>query len=194
VNSLCNKLSSPGSNIVISNSNHKNTSFIYVFSGFIFTQGTAISRESGHNLQCKVWKKNCLGTICAACISQRHFILAEKTCLDRLAVPGLSTVVWHPIQLHKMKNAYRVSHPLRRPSFLIPTNILQNANKLTNIKTYSNPVRHFLTFRYISWQVITRKNQRVFRRRHILSPWLYKWKCFWWRTQKHQTSKLFSNL
>jgi len=34
-----------------------NTSFISVFSGFIFTQGTAVSREIGHALQCKVCKK-----------------------------------------------------------------------------------------------------------------------------------------
>ena len=53
VNSVCNKLSSPGSNIVISDTNQKNTSFISVFSGFIFTQVTAVSRETGHALQCK---------------------------------------------------------------------------------------------------------------------------------------------
>jgi hypothetical protein len=61
VNSLFNKLSSPvsngHSNIVISDTNHMNTSLISVFSGVIFTQGTAVSRETGHALQCKVCKK-----------------------------------------------------------------------------------------------------------------------------------------
>jgi hypothetical protein len=43
-----------------------NTSFISVFSGLIFTQGTAVSRETGHALQCKACKKIVFGTIYAA--------------------------------------------------------------------------------------------------------------------------------
>jgi len=82
----------------------------------------------------------------------------------------------------------------RRPFSESYKHIFHNARNLTKPKTYFNPVRHFLTFRYISWQDITSRNQHVFKRRHPLSPWLYKWKCFWWRTWKHQPSKFFPSL
>jgi hypothetical protein len=70
-------------------------------------------------------------------------------------------------------------------------NMLQNVHNLTKPRTYSNWVRHFLTFSHLSSPVITNRNQHFSERRHLLSPWLCKWKCFWWRTQKHQPSKFF---
>jgi len=45
VNSLCNKLSSSGSKNVISDANHLNSSFISVFSGFIFIWHSCEHRE-----------------------------------------------------------------------------------------------------------------------------------------------------
>jgi hypothetical protein len=38
-------------------------------------------------------QENCLGTIYAAGVSQRHFIAAEKKTAARVKVPGLCTVV-----------------------------------------------------------------------------------------------------
>jgi hypothetical protein len=60
-----------------------NTSLIRVFSCYIFTQGTAVCRETGHPLQCKASKKVVLDSMYAAVFSQRLFILPQKhACTD----------------------------------------------------------------------------------------------------------------
>ena len=129
--------------------------------------------------------ENCLGSTYAASITQSDFTSAKKPLLDRMAVPNVCTSISYPIQL------YIVKKYIRSP-FLDPyKNILQNVHNLTKPRTYSNWVRHFLTFSHLSSPVITNRNQHFSERRHLLSPWLCKWKCFWWRTQKHQPSKFF---
>jgi len=64
-----------------------------VFSGYIFTQDKAVSRDTGHALQ---WKA-CKNIVYAAFMQQSFlrdcFDFASKTRLQRLKFPGLCTMV-----------------------------------------------------------------------------------------------------
>jgi hypothetical protein len=108
-------------------------------------------------------KETHLGTIYAAGISQTKYISAEKTCLDRLAVPGLCTMVWHSYSVPQHEELSTNFLSSEEDHFLNPTKTLQNAHNLT-WTTYSNPVTHFLTSHCIFWPVITIINQPLFKR------------------------------
>jgi hypothetical protein len=75
----------------MSDTNHMNTSLISVFSGFIFTQDTAVSR--GTACSAKHARKSFNHYLYSRHFSETNFVSAEKTRLDRLTVPGLCTVV-----------------------------------------------------------------------------------------------------
>jgi len=66
-----------------------------VFSGYIFTQGKAASRETGHALQWKACKKIVYAVFMQQSFLRDCFHFASKTRLQRLKVPGLCTMVWH---------------------------------------------------------------------------------------------------
>ena len=114
-----------------------------------------MSRGTGHGLQCNV------GTLCSRRFSKTNFISTEKTSLDRLAVPGLWSVVWHPCSAPHHEELSLCFPSCEEDHFLIPNTTFLNAHNITIQTTHSNPIRHFLTFRCISRPVITIRNQHL---------------------------------
>ena len=74
---------------------------------------------------------------------------------------------------------------------LVPSKTFQEIQNHSDRRTNPNPLRYLLIFIYIPWHVCTSRNQHFFKRRHLLSPCVCKWNCFWWRTRKCQPSKFF---
>lgn len=66
-------------------------------------------------------------------------------------------------------------------------NIFHQVYNLTDQRTYSNPVRHFLTFSYISRPAET----NTFSKKTPPFPLALQMKVLWWRYHKHQPSRSY---
>ena len=125
----------------------------------------------------------------AACISQRlisQWVIKQgwRDGQFQILLQWLHT----PIQPNIMEDPPWIHHLWRIPSCPGPyKNVFQEIPNLSDQRNQPNPLRHLVAFIYIPWHICTIRNQCFFKRRHLLSPCLCKWKCFWWRTQKCQT-------
>ena len=116
--------------------------------------------------------------VCSLHFSETYFTVGDETSLDRLAVPNPSTVTSHfnSVQYHG-GSSMNFSSCEEDLHVLVPTKTYstKSITSLTEepIQIHS---RHFLTFSYIPWHVIPSRNQHFFKRRHLLSPWLWPMK------------------
>lgn len=119
----------------------------------------------------------------AASISQRTFSHSlKKTCLNRFAVPSCSGMVSLPHSATHPEEPSLNSSFLE--SFISRTYIFLDVRNINDWRIYSSCQTH-LTFSCIHLSVTTSCNQHFLKTRHLFSPWMCKWKCFWWETQKY---------
>ena len=135
VNSLCNKWISLGSTMYHKTKDYRNNSFISVFFGFIFTQGSAVGREALHA------RKMHRQYVCSWYFSATDFTLAYETCLDRFGVPNLCTAISHP---HSAKHHEELSLNLS-PSeedfrVLVPTETY-STKSITSLTNATIPIQ-----------------------------------------------------
>jgi hypothetical protein len=154
---------------VSSDTNHRNNSFISVFSGFIFTQGSAVGIETRHA------RKLRRQYVCSWHFSATDFTLAYETCLDRFGVPNLCTAVslLHSAKHHEEPSLNSLSSEKTFISWSLPIPIQSDIS---------------LPSAVFSYQLLQEETITFSKKRQLLSTWLCKWRCFKWRSQNHQPS------
>ena len=147
-----------------------NYSFIFVFSGFIFTQGPAVP-------------ENCLESMFVGSISQTpisHWLGKEK-------VPNLCTAISHSHSAsHHEEPTVSSSSSEEDLHFLIPT---KKYSKI-HISLTKEPIwiqgDTFLPAVISPDQSLTAETSTFSKEDTSFPLGLCKWKCLWWRNQKHR--------
>jgi hypothetical protein len=161
-----------------------NNSLIFVFDGFIFTQGWAVGGETGHTVQCRACQKTAL----AVCLQPAfltewlHIGWKKNVC----TVSQFHMFVQRsriPLQLDIVKNPLWILYPLKKPSCHGPLKTY-STKSITSLTEELTAVQSVTSFPSVisPEQSLPADTSTCFSRRHNFSPWLVKWKCFRWRT------------
>jgi len=161
-----------------------NNSLISAFRGFIFTMGSAVDREAGHTVQCGACQKTAWAVCLQVTFLREWFHIGRKKNMSgqfhssRCLYSGL-TSLW---SLALWRTLFEFVILWRRPSCHGPlkTYSMKSLISLTEEPTAVQSVTSFPSV-ISPKQSLQADTNTCFSRRHQLSPWLVKWKCFWWR-------------
>jgi hypothetical protein len=160
-----------------------NNSLISVFSGFIFTQDSAVGGERRHTVQCRACQKTASDVCLQLAFHREWFHIGWKKNMSgqfhnsRCLYSGLtslcSSTSWRTLYeffiLWKRPSCHG---PLKTYSTNSIRSLIEELTAVTSFPSVISPE-----------QSLPADTSTCFSRRHHFSPWLVKWKCFWSRTR-----------